>query len=92
MVTARTRRDRHRADEGEGEFGEERAGQAGLKADRDINRDQHDGHGDDRPAEFARGLNGSGDRFHAVVKMPIDVFDHDDRVVDNQTDRQHQRQ
>ncbi len=29
---------------------------------------------------------------HPFVKVPVDVLDHDDRVVDDQTDRQHQRQ
>ena len=49
------RRHRDGADQGEGEFGEQRAGQAALEADRHVDRDQHDGHRDDRPAQLARG-------------------------------------
>jgi len=64
----RRERERHNrrngdgADQGEGELGEERAGQAALEADRDIDGDQHHGHGDDRPAQLARRLDGGGER------------------------------
>ena len=50
------------ADQREGEFGEQRAGQPALETDRHIDRDQHHGHGDDRAAKLARGIDGRGER------------------------------
>ena len=91
-VSATIAGDRDGADQREGEFGEQRAGQAALEADRHIDRDQHDRHGDDRAAEFARRLDRGVDRLHALFEMAVDVLDHDDGVVDHKPDGQHQRQ
>ena len=83
---------RHGAHHGEGEFGEQRAGQAALEADRHIDGDQHDGHGDDRIGQVARRPDRRVAGPHAFLQMAIDAFHHDDGVVDDQADRQHQRQ
>ena len=48
------RRDRDRRRQGEGEFDEQRAGEAALKADGHEYSEQHHGHGDDRARQFAR--------------------------------------
>ena len=85
-------RDGHRANESEREFGEQRAGQTALKADRHVNRGQHHRHGDDRPAELARGIDGGRNRRHAFLEMAVDVLDHDDGVVDDEADAEHQRE
>ncbi len=51
-------RDGHRADQGEGELGEQRAGESPHEADRDVDRDQHHGHDDDRVGQLPRGDDG----------------------------------
>ena len=81
-----------RGRQSESEFDEERAGEAALKADRHIDGDQHDRHGDDRSGEFARRQQRGVDRRQTFAEMPVDVFDDDDGVVDHEADRQHQRQ
>ena len=45
--------DGDRPGQGEGELAEERAGQPSLQADGQVDRRQGDGHGDDRPDQFA---------------------------------------
>ena len=52
---------RNRTNQRKGEFGKQRARQPALKADRDIDRDQHDGHRDDRRRQLACGENGGID-------------------------------
>ena len=84
--------DGDRADQGEGELGEQRAGQAALESDRHIDRDQHHRHGDDRAGQLARRLDRGRNWFHAIFEMAIDVLHHDDGVVHHQPDGQHQRQ
>ena len=83
---------RNRAHQREREFCEQCAGQSALKADRHVHRAKHNRHRNDRPAQLA----GRGDRGRyrrkPVLEMPVDVFNHDDGVVDHETDRQHQRQ
>jgi hypothetical protein len=82
----------HRADQGEGEFREQRAGQTALERDRDIDRDKDNRHGDDRAAEFSRRLDRRNDRRLARLKVTVDVFDDDDGIIDHEPDRKHQRQ
>ena len=81
--------DRHRARQREGELAEERAGQATLKTDRRIDRRQGDGHGDDRADQFARAEQGGVQRRQSFAQMALDVLDHDDGIVHDQTDREH---
>ena len=84
---------RHRARQRECEFGEQGAGEAALKADRHVNRDQHHGHGQDRAAELARRDDGCVERRAALLfHVPIDILDHDDGIIDHEADGQHQCQ
>ena len=66
--------------------------QPALEADRHVHGDQHDRHRDDRSAELARG---DERRLPAatclLLHVPVDVLHDDDRVVDHQADREHQR-
>ena len=77
-------RDRHR------ELTEEQSGDAGKEggwhedgAERERNRDQ-------RPADFVHRPMGCLRGRHAVAHVALDVFDDDDRVVDDDADRQYQ--
>ena len=81
-----------RAGEREGEFAEQRAGQSGGEADRRIDGGQRDGHADDRQRDLAGSLEGCVERLHPLLDVPVDVLDHHDGVVDDEADRQHQRQ
>jgi len=73
-VNATTAENSDGADQSEGEFGEQRSGQSALEPYRHIDRDQHDGHRDDWPAKFARGLNRGGGRRQPFREMPVDVL------------------
>ena len=80
------------ADQREGEFREQRAGQPALEADRHIDRGQHHRHRDDRAAELARGIDGGGNGGDAFLEMAADILDDDDGVVDDEADGEHERQ
>ena len=73
----------------ESKFRKQRAGQPALESDRNINGDQHRGHGDDRPAKLARGLDGRSDGFHTLADMAVAVLHHDDGVIHDQADGEH---
>ena len=94
----RRQRQRHdgrhgdRTGERERELREQGTGQAALEADRHIDRDQHDRDRDDRPGQLARTEQRGIERLHAVLEVAVDVLDDDDRVVDNKSDREHQRE
>ena len=80
------RRDHDRANEREGEFGEQCACEPALEADRDVDCDEHHRHGDDWPCELAGRINRGITRRRSFLEMPVDVLDHDDRIVDNEPD------
>ena len=82
----------HGAGQREGELAEQRAGEARDEADRRIDRRQRDGHGDDRHGDLARARQRRLERLHALLDVAVDVLDHDDGVVDDEADGQHQRQ
>ena len=79
-------RQRHR------EFEEQRAGQTALEADRRVDGRQRDRHRDDRAEQLARADQRRLDPGPALTHVPLDVLDHDDRVVDDETDRQDDRE
>ena len=85
-------RHRNRADYGKGKFREQGTGQSALKADRHINRDQNDGHRDNRADQLACRQQCGRNGLHTVFKMAVDVFDDNNGVVDHQADSKHQRQ
>ena len=84
--------DEHRARKRERELAEQRAGEPALDADRDVDRGESDGHCDDWPDQLARAEQRRVIRRASLADVALDVLDHDDRVVDDQTDRQHDRQ
>ncbi len=80
------------AGERERELAEKRTGQAALQCDRRVDGRERNRHGDDRPDQFARA---DQRRIHArqsFAHVPLDVFDDDDGVVDDQPDREHDRE
>ena len=79
----------HRAGEREGELAEERAGEAALDADGRVDRGERDRHRDDRADQLARRFDRRPDRRLTEVHVPRDVLHHHDRVVHDETDRQH---
>ena len=77
-------RDRHR------ELPVELAGQAAQERDRYEHGRQRQHDGDDRPGDFMHRLDRRFARLGAILAHdPLDVFEHDDRVVDDNADREH---
>ena len=97
---AHHRRQRHRDDagdddgagQGKSKLAEQRAGHAAEKADRRIDRGQGQGHRDDRAGDLARADQRRLRRGAPLLDVAVDVFDDDDRIVDDEPDRQHHRQ
>jgi hypothetical protein len=85
-VSATMPRNGHRPRQREGELPEEGAGEAALQRDGRVHGRQGDGHGDDGPHQLARAGGSSLKRRHSFAQVSLDVLDHDDGVVDHQTD------
>ena len=85
-------RDEDRRRQGEGELAEERAGETALEADRRVDRRERDRHRDDRTDELACAFDGCLERGLAVAHVTLNILDDDDRVVDDETDREHDRE
>ncbi len=85
-------RQQHRAGQGEREFGEQHAGHPTLETNRQIHRNQGGGHRHHRPRQFTRAANRGVHRLHAFFDMPVDVLQHDDRIVHHDANGQHHRQ
>ena len=81
-----------RADHRRRELAEQQAGLAGDEHDRHEHRADHHRRRDDREADLARAVEGGGERRLALLDPVIDILEHDDRVVDDDADRQHQRE
>ena len=81
-------RDRDR----DGELAEHAADHATHQQHRDEHRDQRERDRNDREADFARALERRLERPHAAFDVTHDVLEHDDGVVDDEPDRQRQRQ
>ena len=77
---------------GEGELAKERAGDAGDEADRRIDRGERDRHRDDRQRDLVRAADRGVEGRHALLDMAIDVLDHDDRIIDDEADAEHERE
>lgn len=80
--------DENSSRQGESELAEERSGQTALETDRRVDHGQGDGHRNDRTDQFARAGDGRLERLHAFRQMPLDVFHHDNGVVDHDADAQ----
>ena len=77
-------RDRHR------ELTEEQPGDAGDEGGRHEDGAQREGDRDQRPADFVHRPMGCLQGRHAVAHVALDVFNDDDRVVDDDADREHE--
>ncbi len=84
--------DDDRTREGEREFAKQRAGQTGDKANWRIDRGKRDRHRNHRRGDLVRALQGRVARGHPLFHVAIDIFNDDDRVVHDETDRQHERE
>jgi hypothetical protein len=74
--------DRHR----HGELTEQAAHDATHQQQRDEHRDQRQRDGDDGEADLAGALHCRLGRRHAILYMAVDVFQHDNRVIDHEAD------
>jgi len=83
---------RDRPGEGKRKLGKQGAGQPALKADGQIGCHENHGHRDDRSAQLACTLQRCLERRHALFEMAVHVLDHDDRIIHDQPDREHERQ
>ena len=86
------RREEHGDGHGHGELPEQLARNAGNECHRHEHRQQHQGDPDDRSRDLAHGLLGRIGRRELGVLLhhPFDVLDHDDRVVDDDADGEHE--
>ncbi len=82
-------RDDDGAGEREGELEEQASGFSRREGDRRIDGRQRQRHGDDGEADLARAFDGRLDGLHAVLDVAVDVFQHDDGVVDDEADGEH---
>ncbi len=81
--------------DGDGEFAKQAPKDPAHEKQRDENRDQRQTDGQHGEPDFTRADQCSLEGRHAVLKMAVDVLDFNDRIVDNETDRdrkRHQRQ
>ena len=84
------RRDHRRDRDGQRELPVELAGQAGDEGERHEHRDEHQRDRDDRAGDLAHRLVGRLARREPLLDVALDILDHDDRVVDDDADRQHE--
>ena len=82
----------HRAGERPGELDEQPPGAAGHEADRRVDRGQRQRHGDDGEADLCVPISAASTGCLAILDVAVDVLQHDDGVVDDEADRQHQRE
>ena len=83
--------DQDRDADGHREFAEQPAENAAEKEQRDEDGGQREGHRDDGETDLARPVEGGLHAALAHLQMPDDILQHDDGVVDDETDRQGQR-
>ena len=88
------RRDHHRHRDRDRELPEQLARDAGNEGDRHEHREQHQRDGDDRRGDLAHGAPRRFGRRESRGPSPavLDRLDHHDRVVDDDADREHQRE
>ena len=81
-------RDRHR------ELTKEEPADAGDECDRDEHREEHEGDGEDRAGNLRHGFLAGVPHRHLRVLLDhaLDVLHHDDGVVDDNADGEHQRE
>ena len=79
----------NRARQSECEFAEQRAREPALERDRRVHRRERDRHRDSRPNQFSRANQRRVHPRQARAHVALDVFDDNDRVVHDQSDRKH---
>ena len=84
------RRERDARGEREAELAEQPAEVARQERDRHEHRDQRERRRDHGEADLARAGDRRDERRLAELRAPVDVLEHDDRVVDDETDREHE--
>ena len=82
--------DRGRDRNGHRELLEELPGDAAEERRRHEHRAQHERNRDQRAADFLHGLQRRVAPAQAAREMPLDIFDHDNGVVDHDADRKHE--
>ena len=87
-------RDEHRGaeddDQSDGEIAHEFSGHVGPEKHGEECADHRCGRADDRPEHAPRGFRKSGFRRYAFGHLPVGIFDHDNRAVDQNADcKQH---
>jgi hypothetical protein len=89
-LTAENTVDDRRRRDGDGELAEEPPGNPPEKGAGHEHRAENQRHGDHRSGDFFHGAIGGLARTQAAVHPPLDVFHHDDGVIDDDADRQDQ--
>ena len=84
--------DHHRAGQGQGKLGEQATGAARRKRQRRIHRHQRHGHRHNGKPDFTCAPNGRLEWRHALFDVSVNVLQHHNRIIDHQTDGQHQGQ
>ena len=87
-------RNHHRDRNGNRELAEKLTGNARNERHRDEHRQQHQRNGDNRCRDLAHGKPRGLRRRDARVflQLGLDRLDHDDRIIDDDADSQHERQ
>ncbi len=86
-------RQRHRRDDGGGELPVDHTGRSAKKGHRHEYRRQHQADGDQCTGDLAHRFPRRFDRRQTLLcHQAFDIFDHDDRVIDQQSDGQHHRE
>ena len=85
-------RNENRAGERERELDEQPAGAAGGERHRRVHGSERERHRHDRETHLAHAAERRLHRLHAFLDVAVDVLEHDDRIVDDQPDRQHERE
>ena len=83
-------RDQDRDADGHRELAEQPAEHAAHEQHRDEHRGERQRHGHDREADLARPDERRRERLLAHLDVPVDVLEHDDRIVDDEADRENQ--
>ena len=83
---------RHGSGQRERKLAEERTRETTLKTDGRVNGCEGERHGDHRSDEFARTEQRGVERFEPLPQVAFDIFDDDNRIVHDETDRKNDGQ
>ena len=85
-------RHHHRTRQGQGKLGKQTPSAPRRKGQGRIDRHQRHGHCHNGKTHLSGATNRSLKRLHALLNMPVYVFQHDDRIINHQANCQHQGQ